>query len=550
MHRMSRLTLFLAAAALAAAPLSLPAQTGTAPPRPVDECGKPAAARPRRSTPPAGATSAAPARPPRLLGTPVGETAAGGGAASGTSGSAAAGSYTSTAAGGSDAHGGTGAAATGSDAHGGTGAAAAGSHASTTAGGSDVHAGTGATAAGSHSSTMTGGSDVQGGTGATAAGSHTSTAAGGSDVHGGTATTAAGSHASTAAGGSDVQGGTVTAGTGSHASTTAGGSDMQGSTAAGTEGQQGAASSTSVTGTRTQASSTSVETAASSVSVETAASGTSVETASSSTSAGSQFLGVETESRDGPIDPRAARRNRDALRLGLGRLGDRKRLGPAASVSVPTAFGVDGGEMFFGLAYQGRTRYTDQDDAAAVVGLGIGTRRVIALEAAVTTYSTFRSYPLETGGLSVKLHRALPRQTSVAVGWENAVLWGGSDDDGSLYGVVTKMVTLRQDPEAPLNTAVLTVGVGNGRFRFENDDADGNETVNLFAAAGARITPQVSLVADWTGQDLNAAASLTPLPRVPVVITVGLADLTGSAGDGARFILSLGYGLAFRAPSF
>jgi hypothetical protein len=31
-------------------------------------------------------------------------------------------------------------------------------------------------------------------------------------------------------------------------------------------------------------------------------------------------------------------------------------------------------------------------------------------------------------------------------------------------------------------------------------------------------------------------------------VTVGLADLTGTAGDGARFILSLGYGLALRQP--
>jgi hypothetical protein len=251
---------------------------------------------------------------------------------------------------------------------------------------------------------------------------------------------------------------------------------------------------------------------------------------------------------DGTIDPRAARRNRDALRLGLGELGDRKRLGPAASVSVPTAFGVDAGEVFFGVAYQGRTRYTDQDDAGAVVGFGIGTRRVVALEAALTTYSTLRSYPFETGGLSFKLHRALPAQTSLAIGYENAVLWGGSDDDGSLYAVATKLVNLREDAEAPFSTAVFTLGLGNGRFRFEDDDAEGNETVNLFAALGARVSPQVSLVADWTGQDLNAAASLTPLRHIPVVVTIGLADLTGTAGDGARFILSLGYGLAFRQP--
>ncbi|HYR07251.1 MAG TPA: hypothetical protein VEQ60_05770 [Longimicrobium sp.] len=258
------------------------------------------------------------------------------------------------------------------------------------------------------------------------------------------------------------------------------------------------------------------------------------------------FGGNGSSAAEPAADRRTASLNRDALRLGLDDLGDRMRLGPAASVSVPTAFGVDAGELFFGIAYQGRTRYTEEDDGAAVIGIGVGSRRVVAVEAALTTYSTFRSNPLETGGVSVKVHRMLPRSTSVAVGYENAFLWGGSDDNGSLYAVATRMMNLREDADAPFSTAVFTLGLGNGRFRFEDDDAEGKETVNLFAAAGARVTPHVSLVADWTGQDLNMAASLTPLPRVPVVLTLGLADLTGSAGDGARFILSLGYGLAFR----
>lgn len=438
MFRMTRLILFLAATALAAAPSAARAQPGASPSRPVDECGKPAAATPRRGTPrptPSSGTpaagAAAAAQGPRLLGTPAGRSAAG----SSASGAQSIGT----------------AASTGTPPN----------SASTPAAGS--------TAAGAQS------------TAATAGTGHPQSA--------GSSATAAASTGTTG----------------------------------GTNPQQGAYSATAAT---TQASSTSVE------------------TARSSTSAGSQFL----SSGDRTIDPRAAKRNRDALRLGLSELGDRKRLGPAASVSVPTAFGVDGGEMFFGVAYQGRTRFTDEDDAAAVIGIGIGTRRAVAVEAAVTTYSTIRSYPLETGGLSVKVHRALPAQTSVAVGWENAVTWGGSDDDGSLYGAVTKLMTLRAEPDAPFSSAVFTLGLGNGRFRFEDDDRDDRQTVNLFAAAGARVTPQVSLVADWTGQDLNAAASLTPLRHIPVVVTVGLADLTGTAGDGARFILSLGYGLAFRQP--
>jgi hypothetical protein len=247
-------------------------------------------------------------------------------------------------------------------------------------------------------------------------------------------------------------------------------------------------------------------------------------------------------------DPETAARNRSALRLGSGAVRGAVRLGPAASVSVPTAFGVDAGELFVGVAYQGRTRFTEDDDAAAVAGLGIGTRRVVALEIALTSYSTLRGTPLETGGLSFKLHRGFAGNTSLAVGWENAVLWGGSDDRGSLYAVGTRIIPLRDDLTRPFSMTVVTLGVGNGRFRFEDDYAEDNETVNVFGAVGVRVTDPLSLVADWTGQDLNLAASVTPIRRVPVVITAGVADLTGLAGDGARFILSVGYGLSIRQP--
>jgi hypothetical protein len=250
----------------------------------------------------------------------------------------------------------------------------------------------------------------------------------------------------------------------------------------------------------------------------------------------------------GPGNPEAARRMRQALRLGRGTVRGQVRLGPAASVSVPTAFGVDAGELFVGVAYQGRTRYTEEDDAALVAGLGFGTRRLVAVEVAVTSYSTVRGGFLETGGVSVRLHRAVAENTSVAVGWENAVLWGGSDDDGSLYAVGTRIVPLRRDPTQRFGVAVFTLGVGNGRFRFEEDYADDKEMVNVFGAAGVRVSEPLSLVADWTGQDLNLAASVTPIRRVPLVLTAGVADVTGMAGDGGRFILSLGYGLSIRQP--
>lgn len=489
MFHMTRLTLLLAAS-LAAAPSAARAQPGSGSPaarpsQPVDECGKPATPRPRRGT--AGATrggAASVAQGPRVLGTPVAGSASG---AQSTGATAGTGDPQNPAA---------------SAASGAASTPAAGSPTGTTAGtGNPQNPSSAAPGAASSS----------------ASGSQSTAASGNPQSAGSSATggTASGSQSTAAAAGSGNPQSAGSGATGAAAAT---------SSTGGTNPQQGAYSATAATAAQ--------------------GSGTSAQTAQSSTGAGSQFL----TSGDSVVDPREAKRNRDALRLGLNELGDRKRLGPAASVSVPTAFGVDGGEVFFGVAYQGRTRFTREDDAAGVVGFGIGTRRVVALETALTTYSTLRSYPFETGGVSFKVHRALPRQTSVAVGWENAIRWGGGDDGSSLYAAATKLVTLRQDQDAAFSSAVFTLGVGNGRFRFEDDYGDDKETVNLFAAAGTRVNSYVSLVADWTGQDLNAAASVTPLRHIPLVATVGLADLTGAAGDGARFILSLGYGLALRQP--
>jgi hypothetical protein len=247
-------------------------------------------------------------------------------------------------------------------------------------------------------------------------------------------------------------------------------------------------------------------------------------------------------------DPAAAARNRELLGLQTLALRDVVRPGPAGSISVPTGFGVETGELFFGAAYQARTRYTNDADAGLVIGTGIGSRRVLALEAALTSYSTVRGGgPGETGGVSFKLHRSLPGDGGIAAGYENAFTWGGSDADPTLYAVGSKVVRRTRVAGAWMDAVVLTLGVGNGRFRSEDADLAGRETINVFGAVGVRVAEGVSVAADWTGQDVNAGFSITPIRRVPLVITPALADILGTAGDGTRFILSVGYGVGFRS---
>ncbi|HYJ78246.1 MAG TPA: hypothetical protein VEW03_01485 [Longimicrobiaceae bacterium] len=217
---------------------------------------------------------------------------------------------------------------------------------------------------------------------------------------------------------------------------------------------------------------------------------------------------------------------------------------PAASVVNPTALGMERGQAYVGLGYQVRTRFTDQDDAAVAIGVGIGDRaRYFALEGTVLSYSTLRGGgPFETGGVGFKLHRALGESGSIAVGTENLHTWGGSDAGRSSFAVGTYAFRRTDDPAVPFNAITASLGVGDGRFRSEDDVTAGNDSWNVFGSVSLQVAAPVSLVADWTGQDLFAGVSFTPIPGRPLVLNLSLADVAGTAGDGVRPVMSIVYG--------
>ena len=120
---------------------------------------------------------------------------------------------------------------------------------------------------------------------------------------------------------------------------------------------------------------------------------------------------------------------------------------------------------------------------------------------------------------------------------------GGTDAGRSMYGVLTSYIPTRETYGSPFSSITLSAGVGGGRFQTEKAFNESKHGVNAFGSVGVRVLSPISLFADWTGQDLTLGASIVPFVRVPLFITPAVADLTGSAGDGARFVV--GAGLVF-----
>jgi len=214
---------------------------------------------------------------------------------------------------------------------------------------------------------------------------------------------------------------------------------------------------------------------------------------------------------------------------------------PATTLSTPVAFGAEWGDIFMGMHFVHRTRYSLIPSGAAFVGFGIGdSRKFAALEIAVLLQDLDRLF--NSGAVSFKLHRTLSDGFALAIGAENAITWGLRGRWYSFFAVASKYFSLRENPNKPFSELVLHVGIGDGRFLREKDALSEKESVNVFGAISLRLLPPLSFIANWSGQDLGLGVSITPFRDFPAIINLSLLDVTRTAGDGSRFRIALGYG--------
>ena len=220
---------------------------------------------------------------------------------------------------------------------------------------------------------------------------------------------------------------------------------------------------------------------------------------------------------------------------------------PGMAANSPTGFGADWGYVFVAASYQARTRYLTNDDGAVGAGFGLGDARdAVGLQLGLISFSTIDSGFGQRGGLDLHLHKTLPGDVGIAVGWESALHWGEDDSGSAQYVAASKWFTLSQDDRRPFSAVMLSAGLGNGRFQPEDDFAAGEDALSPFGSLALRVAAPVSLIADWTGQDLMLAGSLAPLKRHGLVVTAGVMDVTRTAGDGPRFVLGASFGHDFR----
>ena len=220
------------------------------------------------------------------------------------------------------------------------------------------------------------------------------------------------------------------------------------------------------------------------------------------------------------------------------------RASPSITIINPSAYGASWGSFGIGFGFQERARFVDQSDGVIGLGFGLGNpQKNVGAQVGVSLVDV--SSPLRDGAVNIKLHRRLPKDFSVAIGVQGITTWGETDGGSSVYGVTTKRFKLRRDRTKPFSEMYTSLGLGGGQFRSESDIDDGNETVGVFGSVALKIIEPVGLVTEWTGQDLTIGIPLVLFRRVPLVVVPAITDVTGTAGDGTRFVLGVGYSFSF-----
>ncbi|MCC0176745.1 hypothetical protein I4641_07110 [Waterburya agarophytonicola K14] len=220
------------------------------------------------------------------------------------------------------------------------------------------------------------------------------------------------------------------------------------------------------------------------------------------------------------------------------------RASPSITVINPSAYGASWGSFGIGFGFQERARFIDRSDGVIGLGFGVGNpQKNVGAQIGVSLVDV--SSLFRDGAINVKLHRRLPQDFSVALGVQGITTWGDTDGGSSVYGVTTKRFKLRKDRTKPFSEVYTTLGLGGGQFRSESDINNGNETVGVFGSVAVKIIEPVGFVTEWTGQDLTLGLPLVLFRRLPLVIVPAVTDVTGTAGDGTRFVVGVGYSFSF-----
>ena len=208
---------------------------------------------------------------------------------------------------------------------------------------------------------------------------------------------------------------------------------------------------------------------------------------------------------------------------------------PGIAFGSPTGFGANWGQAYAGIGGQTASNSEDSLDGSALLGAGLGdSRRFLGLDATMNIISLQEGFAKD-GSWGFKLHHTFPFRAAFAIGVDDTGGWGDAQQTkSSSYIAYTQVIDLAADsPKRPLS---LALNLGAGRERY----AEPGDSTGFFGSAALAVHRQGSVIVDYHRGDFSLGASAVPFYRMPIVISIGLINLTEEHAD-MEFAAGVGY---------
>lgn len=217
------------------------------------------------------------------------------------------------------------------------------------------------------------------------------------------------------------------------------------------------------------------------------------------------------------------------------------------TLMTPTGWGASNNVVFFGAGGTAPQAYSSSADGAISMGIGLlDPVKIVGLQASMTVSDLSE---MDNFSFGFKLHRYLGYGISVAVGGENLFHSNESDANESFYFVLSRASQNHINPTNGISRLHINLGAGSGRFGKKSEldkvHSKGEHGSYVFAAAAYEFLPSTNAILEWSGVNLNAGFSTAPFKKIPMVLTLGAADLTSYSGNKVRLIGTIGFSYQF-----
>lgn len=218
---------------------------------------------------------------------------------------------------------------------------------------------------------------------------------------------------------------------------------------------------------------------------------------------------------------------------------------PGSSMGAPSGMVASWGSVFGAIGGLTNTPGTDKVQGSSSVGMGFGNPYKglgATLTLALGSVNLDDDF-LERGAFGLSVGKFFPKsQWGIAVGGVNLTGWNtlSTKPKSSAYIAVTKVFPIDEHP------IIVHFGVGTNGFADIRSLTPEKES-GAFIAVGYYLTPQISVIADYTSNIFSLGTSLVPIDDWPLVFTFGVYDVTTIVPNHneVSFIGSVAYSYSF-----